>query len=70
MLADDAARQADYIEALKALRVCYVEWSDVARVEIKRRDRLIRLGLGARKRRKRDDHNDEDEEGDPNKSKT
>lgn len=66
VLADDAARQAEYLEALKALRVWYVEWADVARVEIKRRDRLIRLGLASPKRRKRD----EEEEGDPNKTKT
>jgi hypothetical protein len=68
VLADDAARQAEYLEALKALRVWYVEWADVARVEIKRRDRLIRLGMASPKRRKRDD--DDDEEGDPNKTKT
>lgn len=72
VLQDEAARQADYLEALKALRVWYVEWADVARVEIKRRDRLIRLGLASRKRRKRDDDDGdgEDEEADPNKTKT
>ncbi len=55
VLEDDAAREAEYIEALKALRIWYVEWADIARVEIKRRDRLIRLGLAARKRPKDDD---------------
>ena len=64
VLEDDAAREAEYIEALKALRIWYVEWADIARVEIKRRDRLIRLGLAARKRPK------DDEEEDPNKTKT
>lgn len=62
---DEAARQAQYVEALKALRVWYLEWADVARVEIKRRDRLIRLGLASRKRRKGGKGGD-----DPNKNKT
>jgi hypothetical protein len=61
---DTAAREAEYLEALKALRVWYVEWADVARVAIKRRDRLIRLGLAKRKPRKEE----EEGEGGPNKT--
>lgn len=57
---DEAAREAEYVEALKALRVWYSEWADVARVSIKRRDRLIRLGLAKRKRRKDDDEDEDD----------
>ncbi len=44
-----AAREEVYVEALRALRVWYVDWSEMARSVVKRRDYLIRLGLAKRK---------------------
>ena len=41
-----AAREEAYVKALGALRVWYVDWSDMARSVVKRRDYLIRLGHG------------------------
>ncbi len=46
--------------ALRAARAFYEEWSEIARVEIKRRDYLILLGLATRRSR-----TTEDEEGVP-----
>lgn len=43
---DDAAA---HLECLRALRVWYEDWSDTARVAVKRRDHLILLGLAKRK---------------------
>jgi hypothetical protein len=43
--ADDEA----YVRALGELWVWYDEWSEIARVEVKRRDRLMLLGLAHRK---------------------
>lgn len=65
-----AAREAEYLEALKALRIWYVEWADVARVAIKRRDRLIRLGLAKRKRRKDEVEEETEGEGESEPTKT
>ncbi|APR76728.1 Hypothetical protein A7982_02075 [Minicystis rosea] len=43
------AREAAYLQALVALRAWFEEWSEIARVAVKRRDHLIRMGLAARK---------------------
>jgi histidyl-tRNA synthetase len=51
--AGKAAREEAYVKALGALRVWYVDWSDMARSVIKRRDYLIRLGLAKRKSTKK-----------------
>ena len=51
--AGEAAREEAYVKALGALRVWYVDWSDMARSVIKRRDYLIRLGLAKRKSTKK-----------------
>jgi hypothetical protein len=48
-----AAREAVYLKALGALRVWYVDWSEMARSVVKRRDYLIRLGLAKRKSAKK-----------------
>jgi len=48
-----AAREEAYLKALTALRVWYVDWSEMARSVIKRRDYLIRLGLAKRKSAKK-----------------
>ena len=37
------------MRSLGALWIWYQEWSEIARVEVKRRDRLIQLGLAQRK---------------------
>lgn len=47
-VADDGAA-AEHHTALVALRAWFEEWSEIARVAIKRHDRLIRLGLAKRK---------------------
>ena len=44
-----AAAEARYLEDLKRLRAWYEEWSELARVTIKRRDHLIQLGLASRR---------------------
>jgi len=46
-------RDGDYVEALTALRAWYEEWSETARVAVKRRDYLIRMGLAKRKASKK-----------------
>jgi hypothetical protein len=43
------AKEAERQKALVDLRAWYEEWSEMARAIIKRRDRLIRLGLAKRK---------------------
>jgi hypothetical protein len=49
---DDLFSDEDrYLEALVALREWHEEWATVARVVIKRRDHLIRLGLAERRLR-------------------
>ena len=48
-----AAREAVYPKALGALRVWYVDWSEMARSVVKRKDYLIRLGLAKRKSAKK-----------------
>lgn len=48
-----AAREAVYLKALGALRVWYVDWSEMARSVVKRKDYLIRLGLAKRKSAKK-----------------
>lgn len=48
--AREAERKASYEEALKRLRAWHLEWSEVARAVIERRDYLIRLGLAAPRR--------------------
>lgn len=50
--ADDAGRakrDQHHLEALIALRAWYEEWSELARVAVKRRDYLILMGLARRK---------------------
>lgn len=47
------AREEAYVKALGALRVWYVDWSEMARSVVKRRDYLIRLGLAKRKSAKK-----------------
>jgi hypothetical protein len=39
----------EYVETLLALRDWYTEWSEIARLTIKRRDYLIRMGLAERR---------------------
>ena len=39
----------EYLELLFELRDWYVEWSGIARLTIKRRDYLIRLGLATKR---------------------
>ncbi len=39
----------EYVELLLDLRDWYLEWSEIARITIKRRDYLIRLGLAERR---------------------
>jgi hypothetical protein len=46
--ADEAAKQ-NYLADLAALRAWFLEWADTARVAVKRKDYLIRLGLAKRK---------------------
>lgn len=46
--ADEAAKQS-YLADLAALRAWFLEWADTARVAVKRKDYLIRLGLAKRK---------------------
>jgi hypothetical protein len=41
-------RRSSYLQKLTALRAWFEEWSGIARVAIKRRDYLIRLGLARR----------------------
>jgi hypothetical protein len=53
--ARDARRRGEYQDSLKQLRAWYVEWSEVARATIARRDYLIRLGLAAPRRDKGDE---------------
>lgn len=48
-----AAKNAARQKALVDLRVWYEEWSEMARVAIKRRDRLILLGLAKRRAAKK-----------------
>lgn len=50
-----AAREEEHVAALHKLRIWYVEWADIARSTIKRRDHLITLGLAHRKPRKKDE---------------
>ena len=42
-----------YLKALGALRVWYVDWSEMARSVVKRREYLIQLGLAKRKSAKK-----------------
>ena len=44
-----AKSEADTLRNLMALRAWYEEWSSIARVVIKRRDYLIRMGLAKRR---------------------
>ena len=46
---EEAAADEAYVHALGSLRKWYEVWSTIARVVIKRRDRLIQLGLARRK---------------------
>lgn len=57
---DAAKAEADYLARLVALRDWYVEWSEIAKAAITRRDRLIRLGLATP--RAREDGKDDTEE--------
>ena len=43
-----ASSEAEYVNKLTALRAWFEEWSGIARVAIKCRDYLIRLGLARR----------------------
>ena len=45
----DQAFRVRRLEALVALRKWYLEWSEIARIAIKRRDHLISLGLASRR---------------------
>ncbi|MCU0687899.1 MAG: hypothetical protein MUF34_37585 [Polyangiaceae bacterium] len=47
--AGDEAAQKKYLADLSALRGWFVEWAKTARVAVKRKDYLIRLGLAKRK---------------------
>jgi hypothetical protein len=47
--AGDEAAQTKYLAELTALRGWFVEWAELARVAVKRKDYLIRLGLAKRK---------------------
>lgn len=47
--AELAAEDEAYVRSLGDLWIWYEEWSEIARVEVKRRDRLIQLGLAQRK---------------------
>lgn len=47
--AEREAAEADHVTTLTALRAWYEEWSNIARASVKRRDRLILLGLAQRK---------------------
>ncbi|MFT3773937.1 MAG: hypothetical protein QM820_51870 [Minicystis sp.] len=42
-------RDEAHVQALTALRAWYEEWSELARIAVKRRDYLIRMGLATRK---------------------
>lgn len=42
-------RDAAYVQALVALRAWFEEWTEIARVAVKRRDYLIRMGLASRR---------------------
>lgn len=44
-----ARSEAKYLKGLLALRAWFEEWAGIARVAIKRRDHLIRLGLAKRR---------------------
>ncbi|HEX2732229.1 MAG TPA: hypothetical protein VHM70_11500 [Polyangiaceae bacterium] len=44
-----AAAEAEHLQALRALRIWYEEWAEIARVAVTRRDHLIRLGLASRR---------------------
>lgn len=44
-----ARSEATYLKGLMALRAWFEEWAGIARVAIKRRDHLIRLGLAKRR---------------------
>jgi hypothetical protein len=46
---DETAAKAQLEKDLIALRAWYVDWAETARVGVKRRDYLIRLGLGQRR---------------------
>lgn len=48
-VADVESDDAAYEQALLALREWFEEWSEIARLTIKRRDHLIRLGLAERR---------------------
>lgn len=52
-----AKEEADqrYVTNLTAVRDWYLEWSDIARLTIKRRDQLIRLGIANRRSEKEAD---------------
>jgi hypothetical protein len=48
--AEDATQtDEEHVRALTALRAWYEDWSEMARVAVKRRDYLIRMGLANRK---------------------
>jgi len=49
---DEIAEEQKRVKDLIALRAWYVEWAEMARAVIKRRDQLVRLGLARRKRSK------------------
>ncbi len=49
--AKDAAAAAEQRAGKIALRALYVEWSEIAKADVKRRDYLILLGLATRKAR-------------------
>lgn len=46
---DEAGTDDAYVQALLELRDWYDEWSEIARVVVRRRDHLIRLGLAERR---------------------
>lgn len=48
-LPPDFRDSPEYVETLLALRDWYTEWSEIARLTIKRRDYLIRMGLAERR---------------------
>ena len=61
--ADETAEKE--LAQLTALRSWFVEWSETARVAVKRRDYLIRLGLASRRVGKKDDGGGAVDEAEP-----
>lgn len=62
--AEQARREKRMHDALIELRLWFEEWSEIARVTLKRRDELIRLGLASRRPRREPSAPGEGDEGD------